>query len=208
MTTRRSRISTVLIGLLLALSGAAGAAEKIEPLPSIADRAGGLTRRDGFLPFYWDARRGVLLVEISRWNEDFLYGAGLASGAGLVDPTIDRGEIGSLGLCHFERIGPRALLVQEQTENRGESADPEQRRVVAESFPTSILAALPIVAETGETVLADATELLVRDTGIAPLLKSAKQGEWRADPARSVLSLERTGAFPRNTEIEAQVTVV
>ncbi len=201
MTIRR------LFALAVLLFPLAAAAQKAEPLPSIAERAAGLARRDGFLPFYWDARRGSLLLEISRWNEDFLYGAGLASGAGLVDPTLDRGETGALGLCHFERVGPRALLVQKQTENRGESPDSEQRRVVAESFPTSILAALPVVAESGETVLADATDLLVRDTGIATILKNAKQGEWRADPARSVLSLDRTGAFPRNTEIEAQVTV-
>jgi len=203
MTIRRT-----FIALAVLLAPTLAPAQKTEPLPSIAERASGLARRDGFLQFYWDARRGALLVEISRWNEDFLYGAGLASGAGLLEPTLDRGETGTLGLCHFERIGPRALLVQKQTENRGESADAEQRRVVAESFPTSILAALPVVAESGETVLADATDLLVRDTGIATRLKKAKQGEWRADPARSVLSLDRTGAFPRNTEIEAQVTVV
>ncbi len=226
------RRTLVLLVLVLSLVDAAGAAPKpaekpparadetagrnaeakeagnSEPLPAIADRARGLSRHDGFLPYYWDARRGVLLIEIARENEPFLYGAGLASGAGLVEPTIDRGEIGALGLCHFERIGPRVLLVQEQTENRAGSADPEQRRVVAESFPTSVLAALPIVAESGGTVLADATEFLVRDAGIAALLRQAKQGEWRADPARSVLSLDRTGAFPRNTEIEAQVTVV
>jgi len=186
---------------------AARAAEKLEPLPPIAERAAGLARHDGFLPYYWDARRGALLLEIGRWNEDFLYGSGLASGAGLLEPTLDRGEIGSLGLCHFERIGPRALLVQKQTENRSGSADPEQARVVAESFPTSVVASFAIVAETGGTVLADATEFLIRDPGIAARLKEAKQGEWRADPSRSSLNFERTGAFPKNTEIEAQITV-
>src|SRR5450759_3469218 len=50
--------------------------------PSIAERAKDLAPRDGFLPFYWDARKGQLLVEVSRWNEDFLYGTGLAGGAG------------------------------------------------------------------------------------------------------------------------------
>jgi len=207
MQTTASHRLLLAAAALLAIATGVNGAEKSEPVPTVAERAGGLVRHDGFLPYYWDAHRGVLLLEISRWNDAFLYGAGLASGAGILEPTLDRGEIGALGLCHFERIGPRALLVQEQTENRGESADAEQRRVVAESFPTAILAALPIVAETGETVLADATAFLVRDAGIAALLRQAKQGEWRADPARSVLSLDRTGAFPRNTEIEAQLTV-
>jgi hypothetical protein len=176
--------------------------------PSVAERSAGIERHDGFIPYFWDARRGILLLEIGRWNEDFLYGSGLASGAGLLEPTLDRGEIGSLGLCHFERVGPRALLVQKQTENRATNPDPEQARVVSESFPTSILAALPIVAETGDTVLADATEFLMRDNGVASALKSAKQGDWRADAMRGAFSFDRTGAFPRNTEIEAQLTVV
>ena len=174
----------------------------------MAERSAGLERHDGFIPFYWDARRGVLLLEIGRWNEDFLYGSGLASGAGLLEPTLDRGETGQLGLCHFERVGPRALLVQKQTENRATSPDPEQARAVTESFPTSILAGLPIAAETGETVLADATDFLLRDNGVASALKDARQGDWRSDAARSALSFDRTGAFPRNTEIEAQLTVV
>jgi len=176
-------------------------------IPSVAERASGLARRDGFVPFYWDARRGVLLLEIARWNTDFLYGAGFASGAGLLDPLLDRGQPGPLGLCHFERVGPRVLLLQKQMENRSGSPDPEQSRVVAESFPTSILAAFPIVAESGDVVLADATELLLRDAGVAALFKGAKAGEWRVDPARSALHLARTGAFPRNTEVEAQVTL-
>ena len=43
---------------------------------SIAERTAGLTRHDGFLPFYWDAQRGQLLLEVARWNQDFLYSSG------------------------------------------------------------------------------------------------------------------------------------
>ena len=197
-----------LFAVLLLAAAAASAAERPDALPTLAERTAGLARHDGFVPYYWDARRGVLLLEIARWNEDFLYGEGLASGAGILEPTLDRGELGPLGICRFERIGPRALLVERQTENRGETADPEQRRAVEESFPTAILASLPLVAETGDTALADATDFLLHDPGIAARLKRAKQGEWRADPSRAALSLDRTGAFPKNTEIEAAVTVV
>ena len=206
----RFPLASVFLGAA-AFSLAASAATMPSPddakIPSVAERASGLERHDGFVPFYWDARRGVLLLEIARWNADFLYGAGLASGTGVLDPLLDRGQPGPLGLCHFERAGPRVLLVQKQVENRSGSPDPEQSRVVAESFPTSILAAFPVVAESGESVLADATELFLRDAGVAAVLKAAKAGEWRVDPARSALQLARTGAFPRNTEIEAQVTL-
>ena len=37
----------------------------------------GLERKDGFIPFYWDAARGRLLLEIPKLNEDLLYFAGV-----------------------------------------------------------------------------------------------------------------------------------
>lgn len=112
------------LGLLLLGPLPAGPAEKIPPpaerpaekpgdrTPSIAERAKDLARHEGFLPFYWDARKGQLLLDVSRWNEDFLYGAGLAGGAGLLDVSLDRGQLGDLGICRFERAGPRVLLHQ------------------------------------------------------------------------------------------------
>ena len=206
------------LGLLLLTPLQAGTAEKAQvpaerPAdksgdrpPTIAERAKDLVRHDGFLPFYWDARKGQLLLEMSRWNEDFLYGAGLAGGAGLLDVSLDRGQLGDLGICRFERAGPRVLLHQKQATHRSGVADGERTRVVEESFPSAVLAALPIVAEEGDRVLADATAFLLADTGVLPLLKQAKLGEWKQDAARSAFHLDRSGAFPRNTEIEVIAT--
>jgi hypothetical protein len=171
--------------------------------PSISDRTRDLTRRDGFLPFYWDARKGQLLLEISRWNEDFLYGAGIAGGAGVTEIFLDRGQLGELGLCRFERVGPRALLHQRQMVHRTAVPSGETARVAEESFPSAVLASLPIVAEDGDRVLADATAFLLADAAILPVLKEAKVGDWKQDAARSAFAMERTGAFPKNTEIEA-----
>src|SRR5450830_1735278 len=111
-TVRRLVFSSVLVFL------AAGASAGQDELPAISQRAAGLERHEGFLPYYWDSRKGVFLLEISRWNEEFLYGSGLASGAGIIEAFLDRGQPGSLGLCRFERSGPKALLVQKQTVNR------------------------------------------------------------------------------------------
>ncbi len=177
-----------------------------QPFPSVADRAAGLRRHDGFIPLYWDARRGELLLEITRWNEDLLYGAGLSGGAGLVEVSLDRGQLGDLGLVRFERVGPRVLLRQRQTIHRSGVQDEERTRVVEESFPSSVLASLPVVAEDQGAVLVDATAFVLKDTQIAAALKQALQGEFRQDVDRSALALERTGAFPRNTEIEALLT--
>src|SRR6185436_17915440 len=135
--------------------------------------------------------------------EDFLYGAGLASGAGVLEVSLDRGQLGDLGLVRFERVGPRVLLHQRQTAHRSGVADPERARVVEESFPSSVLAALEVAAADGDRVLVDATPFLLRDTVVLPLLRQAQVGDWRQDVDRSAVQFDRTGAFPRNTEIEA-----
>lgn len=198
---------------LLFLVGAAAAAAGAEKapageLPGIAERTEGLRRHEGFLPFYWDARAGAVLIEVTPGGGELLHGSGLASGAGILEPTLDRGEIGSLALCRFERVGPRLLLEQLQTTNRSGDPDAERTRVVQESFPSSILASMPIVAEEGGKVLADATEFLMRDTVVLPALRAARQGEWRQDVSRCAMSFERSGAFPKNTEIEAILSFV
>jgi len=200
--------------LALALAPAATAQERPAPsaerppdrTPSITERTKDLKRSEGFLPFYWDAKKGQLLVEVSRWNEDFFYGSGLAGGAGTLEISLDRGQESDLKLCRFERVGPRVLLRQKQVTHRSGVSDPERSRVVEESFPSAVLASLPVAAEEGDRVLADATAFLLADTDIVPALKQAKLGDWKQDTARSALYLPRSGAFPRNTEIEATMT--
>jgi hypothetical protein len=183
-----------------------GVAPAVDAPPGLAVRTQGLERHDGFLPYYWDARSGQLLLEVGRWGEDFLYGVGLAGGAGLIDVVLDRGQIGDLGLCRFERVGPRVLLRQRQTTHRSGTSDREQSRVVEESFPTSVLASLKIEAADGDRALVDATDFLLHDTEIAATLRQGRLGDWRQDTARSALQFEGSGAFPRNTELEAVLT--
>ncbi|HKF43833.1 MAG TPA: zinc-dependent metalloprotease, partial [Thermoanaerobaculia bacterium] len=211
---------TFLATFLLAAVAAAATPEKTSPpapaekppektgekTPTIVDRVRDIPRHDGFVPFYWDQRKGQLLLEVSRWNEDFLYGAGLAGGAGVTELFLDRGQLGELGMCRFERSGPRVLLHQRQMVHRTEAPSGETARVAEESFPSSVLASLPVVAEEGDRVLADATAFLLADTAILPMLKEAKVGDWKQDTARSAFAMERTGAFPKNTEIETIAT--
>jgi hypothetical protein len=192
--------------LLVVWTGAISA--KTPVLPSIVSRTARARAYSGFVPFYWDAREGRLLLEIHDFRRKFLFGSGLASGAGILDAFLDRGEPGELGLCRFQRVGPRVLLVQEQTTNRSGSSDAELTRVVTESFPTSVLASMPVVAQTGDAVLVDATEFLLRDRQVLPLLREANLKGWKQDASLSALNFERTGAFPRNSEIEAVLSFV
>ncbi len=187
-----------LLGATLALGA--------EAPTTISARTAGLERRSGFVPFYWDAAKGRLLLEISALHAEFLHGVGLASGAGVLQASLDRGQLGDLGLVRFERSGPRVLLHQIQTTHRSGVADQERSRVVEESFPSAVLAAFDVAAEEGGRILVDATDFLLRDSVVLPILQQSGQTGWRQDAARSAVRLERSGAFPRNTQIEVLLT--
>jgi hypothetical protein len=70
------------------------------------------------LPKYYDAKAGKLFLEVSCWNNDFLYANSLPVGVGSNDIDLDRGQIGGSLIVHFERSGPKVLLVALNQEYR------------------------------------------------------------------------------------------
>src|SRR5687767_12899511 len=116
----------VLVLLCLCLVPTVGQPAAAGAASSFAQRTQHLVRRDGFVPLYWDARKGTLLLEVSRVGEEFFYGAGLSAGAGSLEPRLDRGDLGRLALCRFIRSAQNLLLEQRQIVHRASSADPEQ----------------------------------------------------------------------------------
>ena len=176
------------------------------PATRIADRTGGAQRTDGFIPFYWDATRGRVLIEIPAFGEDVLYYVSAASGAGSVELPFDRGIL-SNGVIRFERSGPRVLVVLQNLDYRAVGGTPAQVENVRDSFASSVLAALPVEADENGRVLADATPLFMRDAAnVEGRLRSANQGAFRFDGARSAFYPPRLKAFPQNTEIETVAT--
>jgi len=91
---------------------------------------------------------------------------------------------------------------------RAEStANPAERRAIAESFAASTLWGFRIEAESDGRVLVDASDFALRDAhGVIGALTQARQGTWRLDASRSALHLPRTRAFPKNSEIEVSLT--
>ena|SRR5947209_16278843 len=72
--------------------------QKHSPQASPANRAhidesrlAGLERNDGFIPYYGDAKKGVLLFELSRQRleQEFIYFIGLSSGIGSIEMFAD-----------------------------------------------------------------------------------------------------------------------
>jgi hypothetical protein len=178
------------------------------PPRSIVDVTKGLQKLDGFVPMYWDANEGKLFLEISRWNQEFLYVASLPAGLGSNDIGLDRGLLSEPRVVAFERIGPRVLLIEKNYRFRSSSSNPMEKRAVADSFATSVLWGFDVFATDGGQVLVDASEFLVRDAvGAARAIQRTKQGAYKVDPKRCAVFLERTKNFPQNSEIEVTLTL-
>jgi hypothetical protein len=192
--------------LLMVVYGVGSIQAQQPPAARIAERTAGLQRTDGYLPFYWDNARGRVLLEIHAFDADVLYYVSAASGGGSVEMSFDRGIMGS-SVIHFQRSGPRVLVVQQNLDYRAPGGHAALVENIRDSFPSSVIAALPVEADEGGRVLADATPLFMRDAGnVVGGLRRANQGAFRLDLARSGFYPARMKAFPDNTEIETVMT--
>jgi hypothetical protein len=207
----------------VALSQAQTATAPAVEKTTLSGRTAGLKRHDGFFPYYWDEKKGDILFELSRQalGAEFLYFTGLGSGIGSTEEFADRSSFGGGWVCRFRRVGMRVLVIQENTGFRAPGGTPELQHSVEYSFPTAVLASLPVEAEQDGTVLVNADTLLVRDAfdllsqlrrptravgGVMVREQSSKAADWRLDKDRSVIDLEHTESFPLNTEVEALLT--
>ncbi|HVF90562.1 MAG TPA: zinc-dependent metalloprotease [Blastocatellia bacterium] len=196
----------VVISLFVFSVMPAAAQEKTQEAKNGAKTAG-LQKIDGYMPLYWDAASGRLLMEISRFNREFLYQISLQTGVGSNPIGLDRGQLGNTHVVFFERIGPKVLMVEPNYQYRAITGDQAERRAVEESFARSILWGFKVEASEGDRVLVDATAFFVRDAhGVIDRLRQARQGSYRFDESRSALYLPRTKGFPQNTEVETILT--
>ncbi|MEX2271047.1 MAG: zinc-dependent metalloprotease [Vicinamibacterales bacterium] len=175
-------------------------------LPSIDDKTSGFTKIDGYFPLYWDGAAGTLWMEIPAFGTDVLYVSALSAGLGSNDIGLDRGQLGGTALVRFERVGPKILMVQPNLDFRVTTDNPYERRALDEAFAKSTLWGFTAAAESGGRVLVDLTDFLLRDAhGVIARLRPAT---YRLDRTRSVINMERTKAFPKNTEMDVTLTFV
>ncbi|HUP65348.1 MAG TPA: zinc-dependent metalloprotease [Thermoanaerobaculia bacterium] len=176
---------------------------------AISEKTSSHQRLEGFIPLYWQADEGKLLLEIPGEETELIYQVSLSSGIGSNPIGLDRGQIGDTYLVRFERVGPKVLMVQPNQRYRALNEDPGETEAVRESFATSILWSFDLVAETGGRLLVDATDFFLRDAhGVSQRLRDTNQGSYRVDAKRSAIFMPRTKAFPLNTEVEATITLV
>ncbi len=182
----------------------AAQARRSTPPPSIAERTQGMQRIDGLLPLYWDEAAGQLWMEIPRIGMEVIHIAGLAAGLGSNDIGLDRGVLQGSRIVRFERVGPKILVVQPNTDFRASSTNSAEVRAVEDAFARSTLWGFTVAAETDGRVLVDLNEFLLRDaTNITPRLQP---GTYRLDNSRSAIHMPGTMAFPTNTEMEVSLT--
>jgi hypothetical protein len=216
---KRMVVCFLLCAAVCGLAAETPSAEKA----SLSARIAGLQKHDGFFPYYIDDKKGEFLIELtpSAASREFLYFTGLGSGIGSTEMFADRSSFSSAQVCRLRRVGSKVLVIVENTSFRADNGSAELKHSVQESFPTSVLAALPVEAEQSGTLLVNANSLVIRDA--ADLLSQLRRptravggmmirsqgsggADWRLDSDRSVVDPEHTNSFPLNTEVEVLLT--
>jgi hypothetical protein len=203
-------IAVLVIGAASPASGQATPqrpADQQQPATSIAARTAGLEKLDGFIPLYVDSRQGKLLAELPRDDTRALFWTMLATGLGSNPVGLDRGASGDEQVVHFTREGDRVLMAFENNAFRTSLNDPAHQRSITESFPSSTVAALPLVAAEGGRLLVDLTDVAYRDwNDVAGTLARSNQGSYSVARDRSYVDRAHTSAHPASTEIDVALT--
>jgi hypothetical protein len=194
----------LLCALVICLPCVAPAAA--QPIPSIEEKTQGFQKLDGFVPLYWDARAGTLWMEIRQLDTEILYYTALSAGLGSNDIGLDRGQLGDTHIVSFSRVGPKVLMIEPNYAFRALTDNADERRAVREGFARSVVWGFTVGAETEGRVLVDATDFLLRD--VHGVTQSLRPATYRVERTRSVVNMERTKAFPKNTEIDVLLTFV
>ena len=178
------------------------------PAPAdIATATRGSERVDGFFDIYRDSTKGRVLLGVHQFDQPFLLISSLPWGVGSNDIGLDRGQSGESHLVEFRRVGPRVLLVEDNTRFRAVSSNPDETLSVRQAFAESVLWAGDIIGEGSNGVIIDVSSLLTSDRhGIARQLAQAGQGKYEIDDKRSAVMLADARSFPDNTELEALLT--
>lgn len=176
-------------------------------VPSIESFTDGLTKKEGFINYYWDEEKGKLYLEVEKLNNELIYINYLAAGVGSNDIGLDRGQIGGTRIIKFIKMGPKILMVQPNYKFRAVSNNQEEIKSVEDAFAKSTIWGFAIKASSNDKFIVDATEFSMRDSHmISARLKRQNQGSFKIDQKSSSFDIESSKNFPLNTEIEAFLT--
>lgn len=166
-----------------------------------------LTKHEGFFEFWYSQEEDKIYLKVDQLDQEFIYVNSLTSGLGSNDIGLDRGQLGGTAIVKFQRAGNKLLLIQPNQEYRAITDNELERRSVEQAFAKSVLYGFDIQDESENAFLIDFTPFLMQDAhGVSKRLKQQKQGTYKLDKSKSALAMQRTKAFPKNTEFEALLT--
>lgn len=176
-------------------------------VPAIEAFTEDMTKKDGFIPFYYDKTSDSVYLQIDNPGTSMLFQSSMPYGVGSNDIGLDRGQLGDTRLVSFERFGNKLMLTQHNTTYRADTDNQAERQSLDEAFADSVIAGFKVVAASKDSVVIDYTDFLLSDIhGIAKRLSDTEQGNYSADTDRSGVFMKRSKSFEKNTELEAMVT--
>jgi hypothetical protein len=189
-----------LLTLILLISISSGFTQK----PALSN----MEKKEGFINFYLDEKKGKIFLEIEKLDYEFLYVNSLPAGIGSNDIGLDRGQLGRTRIVEFRKAGNKLMLVHKNYDFRAFSDNPAEVKSVKDAFAESILWGFEISNNEDDKIIIDATSFYLQDVHqVAEKLGSAKQGSYKVDNSRSAIYEPMTKNFPQNTEVEATITV-
>lgn len=166
-----------------------------------------LNKYEGFFDFWYEEDSDKIYLQVDKLDQDFLYVQALTSGLGSNDIGLDRGQLGKRAIVKFRRSGNKLLLMQPNQDYRATTDNPLERKSIKQAFAKSVLFGFKIIEESEKSFLIDFTPFLMQDAhGVTRRLKQKKQGNYKLDETKSALAMQRTKAFPKNSEFEVLLT--
>lgn len=166
-----------------------------------------ITKHEGYLDFYYDSSADKVYLQIDDLNKEFLYVYSLSEGVGSNDIGLDRGQLGDGVVVYFKKAGNKLLLIQPNQTYRAITTNVEEKQSVKEAFAKSVLHGFKIKEEKNGSYLVDATSFFMRDShGVSRRLSRNGQGNYKLDISKSAFNMDRTKAFPKNSEVDVMLT--
>ena len=172
-----------------------------------AEKSKDFQKFPGFFDFQYDVKTDKIYLEVDELEKEFLYVYSLSSGIGSNDIGLDRGQLGNEQVVYFKKAGNKLLLVQPNLKFRALTDNVLERKSIEQAFAKSVLFGFKIEEEKDGKYTIDISDFLIQDVhGVAQRLKKAKQGTYTLDKDKSAMSMERTKAFPKNSEFDVTLT--
>ena len=166
-----------------------------------------ITKYEGYMDFYYDTSSDKIYLQIDTLDEEFLYVYALSEGIGSNDIGLDSGQLGDGVVVYFKKAGNKLLLIQPNQTYRAITNNTEEKQSVKEAFAKSVLHGFKIKEEKNGVYLVDATSFFMRDShGVARRLSRNGQGNYKPDVSKSAFNMDRTKAFPKNSEVDVMIT--